>query len=114
MAKRNNRGPVNTLVQKLIQSIDPDKVSELNITDRGDTFKKIINNELELTKGISDGSIVDFSRSLNADIVTKKNQGEKWESPELTGDVIEYINIFSITTTTSSRSSFQRLVRLLE
>lgn len=92
MAKRNTKGPINTLVQKLIQSIDPDKISDLNITDRGDTFKKIINNELELTKGISDGSIVDFSRSLNSDIVTKKNAGDKWGSPELTGDVIEYIN----------------------
>lgn len=92
MAKRTNKGPINSLVQRLIQSIDPDKISDLNITERGDAFKKIINSELELTKGISDGSIVDFSRSLNAEVVTKRNPEDKWGSPELTGDVIEYIN----------------------
>lgn len=93
MAKKNkpNRGSLgNQLINKLISSIDPSYNSDINLNEKNEDFKKIINDELALTKGISQGSIVDFARALNSD-KTKPNINGTSRDPNDTLDLFKYI-----------------------
>ena len=93
MAKKNkpNRGSLgNQLINKLISAIDPSYNSDINLNEKNEDFKKIINDELSLTKGISQGSIVDFARALNSDKV-KPNINGTTRDPNDTLDLFKYI-----------------------
>lgn len=92
MARNNKRGnkngPVDNLIRRLLTTIDPDQETEYNLSDRAGEFKDIINSELELAKGLSDGSIIDFTRSLN----DNKNKNLTSPSVDATDDILKYIN----------------------
>ena len=68
MAKKKDpvkgNGGIDNLVKKMLVSMDPDQITEYNMSKRGAELKNIIRDELNLSKGISNGSIIDFSRSL--------------------------------------------------
>ena len=92
MARNNNKrgnkkGPVDSLIRRLLTTIDPDQETEYNLSDRAGEFKDIIQSELELAKGVSDGSIIDFSRSIS-DIKGKSQT----TSVDATDDILKYIN----------------------
>lgn len=92
MARNNNKrgnkkGPVDSLIRRILTTIDPDQETEYNLTDRSGEFKDIINSELELAKGVSDGSIIDFSRSISD---TKSKSPNT--SIDATDDILKYIN----------------------
>ena len=92
MAKKDkpNKGSLgNQLINKLISSIDPSYNSEVNLNDKNEEFKKIINDELALTKGISQGTIVDFARALNNDKSRPNVNGSN--DPNDTIDLFKYI-----------------------
>jgi hypothetical protein len=63
-SKLNDIGIMDTIVDKMIMSLDDNHVSNLNLSEKNAEFKSIINDELEVAKGISKGSIVDFTRAL--------------------------------------------------
>lgn len=95
MAKKDkpNRGSLgNQLINKLISSIDPSYNSNINLNEKNEDFKKIINDELALTKGISQGSIVDFARALNSD-KAKPNPNGTTRDPNDTLDLFKYITM---------------------
>lgn len=81
---------IDPIVQKLLISIDPDRSTITNISDKQSEFNDIINEQLERAKGISDGNIVDFSRGLMSNI--NKETGKKIDSESLTVDIIDHIN----------------------
>lgn len=92
MARNNNKrgnkkGPVDSLIRRLLTTIDPDQETEYNLSDRAGEFKDIIQSELELAKGVSDGSIIDFSRSISD---TKSKSPTT--SVDATDDILKYIN----------------------
>lgn len=92
MAKKDSHkvkgiNPMDTLVKKMLATMDPDQITDYNMTKREDEFKNIINDELELTKGISQGSIIDFSRSLN-----NYNKNPDATLSDSTDDILKYIN----------------------
>ena len=94
MAKKDkpNRGSLgNQLINKLIATIDPSYNSEINLNDKNEDFKRIINDELALTKGISQGTIVDFTRALNADKNKPNINGTR--DPNDTLDLFKYITM---------------------
>lgn len=55
----------DTIVSKMIMSLDDNYVSTLNLNEKNAEFKSIINDELELAKGVSKGNIIDFTKSLS-------------------------------------------------
>ena len=55
----------DTIVSKMIMSLDDNYVSTLNLNEKNAEFKSIINDELELARGVSKGSIIDFTKSLS-------------------------------------------------
>ncbi len=71
--KRNTASASSQWIDKLISTIDPSYTSDTNLNEKTESFKKIMNDQLLLTKGVSKDSIVDFSRALNADITKPKN-----------------------------------------
>ena len=89
---RNKRGPKNgpidSLIRRLLTTIDPDQETEYNLSDRAGEFKDIINSELELAKGMSDGSIIDFSRSISE----TKSKNNLNTNVDATDDILKYIN----------------------
>lgn len=94
MAKKEkpNRGSMgNQLINKLIATIDPSYNSEVNLNEKNEDFKRIINEELALTKGISQGSIVDFTRALNSDKSKPNINGTR--DPNDTLDLFKYITM---------------------
>lgn len=87
--KGNN--PVDTLVKKMLATMDPDQITDYNMSKRGTEFKDIINDELELAKGVSKDSIIDFSRSLSE--YAKKNVNNTVSTlSDSTDDILKYIN----------------------
>ena len=65
--KSKNKKPnlLDKAVNKLLISLDPDLISDDNITSKTNDYKSIINRELELSRGVSGGNIIEFSRALN-------------------------------------------------
>lgn len=91
MAKSNKKGPINTLVEKLLISMDPEKSTEYNLQEKGNEFKNIINRQLELSKGVSGGSIMDFYQSIMQEEQKSEKTGD-WSSTQVTSDIMEYVN----------------------
>lgn len=83
----NKKGPVDSLIRRLLTTIDPDQETDYNLSDRAGEFKDIIDSELQLAKGVSDGSIIDFSRSIS-DTKSKSQT----TSVDATDDILKYIN----------------------
>lgn len=66
--KQSSRKPINPLdavVNKLLIQLDDDLVSDDNINAKTEEYKSIINRELELAKGVSNGNIIEFNRAIN-------------------------------------------------
>jgi hypothetical protein len=57
--------PLDTVVNKLLIQLDNDLVSDQNLSSKTEEYKSIINKELELAKGVSNGDIIEFNRALN-------------------------------------------------
>ena len=77
--KLNNVSAMDAIVDKLIMSLDDNYVSTINLNEKNAEFKSIINDELDMAKGISGGSIVDFARSVfqnNNNTNTKSDQDD--------------------------------------
>lgn len=91
--KPKKSSPIDAVVQKLLTSIDPDRTTEANLTERRNELTDIINEQLERAKGISDGSMVDFSRGLMNNQMGKDDPNSKsFKSGDLTNDLIDHIN----------------------
>lgn len=56
---------MDTIIDKMIMSLDDNYVSTLNLTEKNAEFKSIINDELDMAKGISHNSILDFTRAIS-------------------------------------------------
>ena len=70
----NDIGIADTIVSKMIMSLDDNYVSTLNLNEKNAAFKNIINDELELTRGMSKGNIIDFTRSISETNNTAKTR----------------------------------------
>ena len=57
--------PLDAVVNKLLIKLDSDLVSEKNLSDKTEEYKSIINRELELAHGVSNGDIIEFNRAIN-------------------------------------------------
>lgn len=55
----------DTIVSKMIMSLDDNYVSTLNLNEKNAEFKSIINDELELARGVSKGNIIDFTKAIS-------------------------------------------------
>ena len=74
MAKPNKGkglGAMNTIVTKLLMALDDNYVSTLNLNEKNAEVKSRINDQLDLAKGTSGGSIIDFTRQNI--VASKKN-----------------------------------------
>ena len=74
MAKPNKGkglGAMNTIVTKLLMALDDNYVSTLNLNEKNAEVKSLINDQLDLAKGTSGGSIIDFTRQNI--VASKKN-----------------------------------------
>ena len=61
---------MDTIIDKMIMSLDDNYVSTLNLSEKNSEFKSIINDELNMAKGLSHDSILDFTRTLSANQTT--------------------------------------------
>lgn len=59
--------PLDSLVNKLLIQLDNDLVSDQNLSDKTEEYKSVINKELELARGVSNGDIIEFNRAMNED-----------------------------------------------
>ena len=59
------KGPLDSIVDKLLIQLDNDLVSDQNLSNRTEEYKSIINKELELARGVSNGDIIEFNRAIN-------------------------------------------------
>lgn len=65
MPRNNKPKPLDAVVNKLLIKLDNDLVSEKNLSDKTEEYKSIINRELELAHGVSNGDIIEFNRAIN-------------------------------------------------
>lgn len=88
--KPKDRKPnlLDKAVSKLLITLDPDLVTDDNITAKTNDFKTIINRELELARGVSGGNIIEFSRALN-DYNKKDKSIVNMDSADDLGDYIQ-------------------------
>lgn len=84
--KNKNLDPLAKIVDKLLISLDQDVVSDDNITSRTDDFKNLINREIDLSKGVSGGNIIEFNKAIND---TKK--GKSFVNMDDNADLGDYI-----------------------
>lgn len=98
-SKRKVVSPLDNLVNKLIIQLDDDIVSDDNISAKTEEYKSIINKELELAKGISNGNIIEFNRAINqnsrknnqvVDVDSKDDLGEYLAKNA--GNIYQYYN----------------------
>ena len=60
-SKKRTVSPLDAVVNKLLISLDDELVSDDNISSKTEEYKSIINRELEISKGISNGDIIEFN-----------------------------------------------------
>ena len=60
--KGKGLGAMNTIVVKLLMALDDNYVNTLNLNEKNAEVKALINDQLDLAKGKSGGSIIDFTR----------------------------------------------------
>lgn len=97
MAKQNKRRPKNNkmngfsildnAVNKLILSMDDEIITDDNLDAKDAELKSLLTREMELARGISGGSIIDFNKTLNQD----KNKGGKEVDLDTRDDLGDYI-----------------------
>lgn len=63
--KAKKQHPLDTVVNKLLIQLDNDLVSDQNLANKTEEYKSIINKELELARGVSNGDIIEFNRAMN-------------------------------------------------
>lgn len=86
-SKKRTVSPLDAVVNKLLISLDDELVSDDNISSKTEEYKSIINRELEISKGISNGNIIEFNRAINDN--HKKN--DQTTNIELDDDLGEYL-----------------------
>ena len=67
---------LDNAVNKLILSIDDEIITDDNLNAKDAELKSLLTREMELARGISGGSIIDFNKSLNQ---TKDKGGSKFD-----------------------------------
>lgn len=90
MAKKKRQGNdglglLNTTVNKLLMSLDDEFVTDDNLSAKDAELKSLIGREMELARGTSGGSIIDFSKSLN------KNLSKGKSDLEASDDLADYV-----------------------
>lgn len=80
-------GPLDNVVNKLLIQLDNDLVSDQNLASKTEEYKSIINKELELARGVSNGDIIEFNRALNSE----SKKFNKTVSMEDGTDIGEYL-----------------------
>lgn len=65
---------MDTIIDKMLMSLDDNYVSTLNLTEKNVEFKSIINDELDMAKGLSHNSIIDFTRAITSNPANASNQ----------------------------------------
>lgn len=71
--KTDDTSALDVLAKKILSTVDPGYTERTFLNNRNDKFRVIMDKELELSKGISQGSIVDFVSSVvaNTNVNTK-------------------------------------------
>ena len=90
MAKKKRQGNdslglLNTTVNKLLMSLDDEFVTDDNLSAKDAELKSLIGREMELARGTSGGSIIDFSKSINKDLSKGKS------GLDATDDLADYV-----------------------
>ena len=86
-SKTKKPKPIDSLVNKLLIQLDNDLVSDQNLSSKTEEYKSIINKELELARGVSNGDIIEFNRAMNED----SKKFNKAVSIEDNSDLGEYL-----------------------
>ena len=87
MPRNNKPNPIDTVVNKLLIKLDNDLVSDQNLANKTEEYKSIINRELELAHGVSNGDIIEFNRAINQE----SKKFNKTVSLEDNSDLGEYL-----------------------
>ena len=86
-SKNKGLGAMNLIVKKLLMALDDNYVSTLNLNEKNAEVKTMINDQLDLAKGVSNGSIIDFTRQNLRSSTKTPNAGYG----ENEADLIKYI-----------------------
>jgi len=87
MPRNNKPKPMDVVVNKLLIKLDNDLVSNQNLSSKTEEYKSIINRELELAHGVSNGDIIEFNRAMN----DESKKFNKTVSIEDSSDLGEYL-----------------------
>ena len=87
MPRNNKPNPIDTVVNKLLIKLDNELVSDQNLANKTEEYKSIINRELELAHGVSNGDIIEFNRAINQE----SKKFNKTVSLEDNSDLGEYL-----------------------
>ena len=85
--KGKSLGAMNLITKKLLMALDDNYVSTLNLNEKNAEVKTLINDQLNLAKGVSNGSILDFTRQNLRSSTKTPNAGYG----ENEADLIKYI-----------------------
>lgn len=85
--KNKSLGAMNLIVKKLLMALDDNYVSTLNLNEKNAEVKTLINDQLDLAKGISNGSIIDFTRQNLRSSTKTPNAGYGEDE----ADLVKYI-----------------------
>ena len=87
MPRKNKQNPIDNVVNKLLIKLDNDIVSDQNLSSKTEEYKSIINRELDLAHGVSNGDIIEFNRAMNEE----SKKFNKTSSIEDGSDLGEYL-----------------------
>ena len=105
MAKKKRQGNdslglLNTTVNKLLMSLDDEFVTDDNLSAKDAELKSLIGREMELARGTSGGSIIDFSKSINKDLSKGKSGLDATDDladyvAKNSGNIYQYYNFYN-------------------
>lgn len=78
MAKKNNFFDLDKLASGLLNLLDPNIANKERISTKAQRMQSILNKEIDISKGVSDGNIIEFDMAIRKD--AKRGQGTNKES----------------------------------
>lgn len=73
MAKKNNFFDLDKLASGLLNLLDPNIANKERISTKAQRMQSILNKEIDISKGVSDGNIIEFDMAIRKD--AKRGQG---------------------------------------
>lgn len=80
---------MDTIIDKMLMSLDDNYVSTLNLSEKNAEFKSIINDELDMAKGLSHNSILDFTRAISSTPSGASNLNSQYSTSD--DEIYKYI-----------------------